>query len=111
LEQKIDLVTAALGARLEIPTVTGETQIIEVPAGAQYGKSIRVPGLGFPVPGFSNSRGDLIVSLQVTTPRDLTERQIELLTEFEKIEEEKKAESPIKGWTRRMGRKIKKALQ
>jgi molecular chaperone DnaJ len=111
LERKIDMVTAALGAEIEIPTVTGESKTAVVPPGSQNGKLLKLKGLGFPRPGHSDFRGDLIVSLSVVTPRDLTSRQRELLEEFAEIEDQKNRESPLKGWTRKVGNKIKKALQ
>ncbi|MDR1308297.1 MAG: molecular chaperone DnaJ [Deltaproteobacteria bacterium] len=111
-ETKIDMVLAALGGDLEVPTVTGETRIVKVPEGAQNGKLIRIPGLGFPSPSSSNgSRGDQIVSLSVVTPKNLTDRQRELLEEFALIEEEKSHEGTLKGWTRKLTDKVKKALQ
>jgi molecular chaperone DnaJ len=78
LERKIDMVTAALGAEIEAPTVTGEIKTLKIPAGAQNGKLLRLPGLGFRNP-VGGGTGDLIVSLIVTTPEDLTERQEEQL--------------------------------
>ncbi|MDR1656361.1 MAG: molecular chaperone DnaJ [Deltaproteobacteria bacterium] len=110
LDYKIDMTLAALGGELEVPTVSGEKRTVYVPAGAQNGKLIRIPEMGFPVPG-SGQRGEQIISLTVTTPRDLTERQIELLEEFAALEAEKKSESPLKGFTRRLGKKIKQVIQ
>jgi molecular chaperone DnaJ len=110
LECKIDMIMAALGGELEVPTVKGEMTTIHVPAGSQNGKLIRIPGLGFPSPN-SGARGDQIVSLAVTIPKDLTDRQIELLEEFNRLEIEKNNENPIKGWGRKIGQKFKKVLQ
>ena len=109
LEKRIDMSLAALGGELEVPTVSGDSRTIHVPAGAQNGKLIRIPGLGFPVPG-SSIRGDQIISLSVATPKDLTERQIELLEEFAAIEEEKRQEGPLKGFTRKLGKTVKKVF-
>jgi molecular chaperone DnaJ len=109
LDRRIDMALAALGGDLEVPTVSGETRTIHVPAGAQNGKLIRIPELGFPVPG-SAVRGDQIISLSVATPKDLTERQIALLEEFAAIEEEKRQEGPLKGFTRKLGKTVKKVF-
>ncbi len=109
LERKIDLVTAALGADIEVPTVTGGTETLTVPAGAQNGKLLRIPGLGFKNPG-GGPVGDLIVSLIVTTPQDLTERQEELLREFAALEDEKNGESTFKRLAKKARRKLKRAL-
>jgi molecular chaperone DnaJ len=112
LERKIDMVLAALGGDLEIPTVTGETRVIEIPAGTQTNKLLKIEGLGFPNPVSPGARrGDLIVSLTVATPRGLTERQEEILLEFARIEEEKNQESTLKSLKRKMGEKIKKVFK
>ncbi|MDR1164853.1 MAG: molecular chaperone DnaJ [Deltaproteobacteria bacterium] len=110
-EKKIDMVLAALGGELEVPTVTGETKIIDVPAGSQNGKLLRLEGLGFPNPANpKRARGDLIVSLAVATPRDLTEEQKELLRKFARLEETKKKESFLGTIKRKVEEKIKNAF-
>ncbi|MDR2199822.1 MAG: molecular chaperone DnaJ [Deltaproteobacteria bacterium] len=115
VDAKIDMVLAALGGDLEIPTVTGETRVVEIPPETQNNKHLRLEGLGFPNPNNpSGRRGDLIVTLTVATPRNLTERQEELLKEFARIEEEKGNESPFKSLTRKMGKvgeKFKKVFK
>ncbi|MDR2613443.1 MAG: molecular chaperone DnaJ [Deltaproteobacteria bacterium] len=110
LEKKIDMVLAALGGEIEIPSVAGPSRILEVPAGSQNGKLLRLEGQGFANPADpSRKRGDFIVALNVTTPKDLTERQKELLREFASIEEEKKGESLFSGIRRKVGEKLKNA--
>ncbi|MDR2349254.1 MAG: molecular chaperone DnaJ [Deltaproteobacteria bacterium] len=112
LERKIDMVLAALGGEIEIPTVTGETKIIDVPAGSQNGKILRVEGLGFPnVLEPHKKRGDLVVGLTVATPKGLTQRQKDLLREFQAIEEEKDQESLFRGITRRVGEKLRNVIK
>lgn len=109
LERKIDLVTAALGAEIEVPTVTGENKALKIPAGFQNGKLLRLSGLGFKNPT-GGATGDLIVQLIVTTPIDLTDRQEQLLREFAKLEDDKKGETGFKRLAKKAGRKLKKAL-
>lgn len=109
LERKIGMVTAALGCEIDVPTVTGGTEKMIVPAGAQNGKLLRLAGQGFKSPT-GGPTGDLIVSLIITTPQDLTERQEELLREFMDLEAEKRGDSPIKRLAKKARRKLKKAL-
>ncbi|MDR2460443.1 MAG: molecular chaperone DnaJ [Deltaproteobacteria bacterium] len=112
LEKKIDMTLAALGGELEIPTVTGETRTVTVPAGTQNGRLLRVDGLGFPhLKNPTRKRGDLIVSLNVLIPKDLTEKQIGLLKEFARLEEEKKNETLFQGIKRKVGEKLKNVLK
>ncbi|MDR2934943.1 MAG: molecular chaperone DnaJ, partial [Candidatus Adiutrix sp.] len=109
LERKIDMVAAALGAEIEVPTVTGETRTLMIPAGIQNGKLMRLPGLGFKNPS-GGVPGDLIVSFSVEIPVDLTERQEELLREFAALEAEKKGESTLSRLAKKARRKLKGAL-
>ncbi len=75
------MAVAALGGDIEIPTIDGDRKRVNIPAGAQTGKRLRLRGLGMSrlrLPG----RGDMIVELFVETPRNLNARQKELLEEF-----------------------------
>jgi molecular chaperone DnaJ len=87
----VSFTQAALGATIEVPTPDGEGHSLELPPGSQSGEEIRLAGLGMPVMARSSrrqshSRGDLVVHLQVVTPRHLTKRQKELLRELEQSE-------------------------
>lgn len=79
-------VEAALGCRKEIPGLDGPLPL-EVPKGIQSGTILRLAGEGMPHPGRSQ-RGDMLVEVRVRTPTKLTERQIELLREFESLDDE-----------------------
>src|SRR5215211_4053680 len=68
---------ASLGARVEVPTLEGPTQI-ELAPGTQPGDSIRLPGRGLPSLR-RGPRGDLRVVANVIVPRHLSGRQRELL--------------------------------
>ncbi|MDR2724519.1 MAG: molecular chaperone DnaJ [Candidatus Adiutrix sp.] len=109
LERKIDMVTAALGAEIKVPTVTGENRALVIPAGIQNGKLLRLPGLGFKNTG-GGAPGDLIVSFMVETPVDLSERQEELLREFAALEAEKNGESTLTRLAKKARRRLKDAL-
>ncbi len=82
----ISFVTAALGGELEVPTLDGKV-MLRIPAGTQTGKMFRVRSKGVkPVRG--GPVGDLICRVTVETPVNLTERQKELLQEFEESVQE-----------------------
>lgn len=73
---------AALGARLKVPTLTGQEEL-QIPAGTQSGERFRIRGQGMPqVRG--GRRGDLVVEVRVVTPSKLTRRQRELLEELDR---------------------------
>jgi len=85
----ISFVQAALGATIEVPTLTGKEKL-KIPRGTQSGKIFRLKGKGIPhVRGFG--RGDQIIETVVTVPTHLTRRQEELLKEFERISESQEA--------------------
>lgn len=84
-ERPISYPQAALGGTAEVPTLGGGTREIDIPAGSQSGDIVRLRGEGLPYPN-SQKRGNLLVVLSVDVPRDLTERQEELLRELAQIE-------------------------
>jgi molecular chaperone DnaJ len=76
-ELRINVVQAALGDRIEVPTLEGPVEIA-IPAGTQYGQSFRLKGRGMPdVRG--GRRGDQYVLVQVVVPKDLSGDQKALL--------------------------------
>ena len=80
-EMPISYATAALGGEIEVPTLGGKVSFT-VPEGTQSGKVFRLRGKG--VKGVrSGLDGDLFCHVVVETPVRLTERQKEMLREFE----------------------------
>jgi molecular chaperone DnaJ len=76
-ELRVNMVQAALGDRIEIPTLEGQVEIA-IPGGTQNGQSFRLQGRGMPdVRG--GRRGDQYVVVQVVVPKDLTVEQKALL--------------------------------
>ena len=71
---------AALGTRVSVPTLDGDEEI-EVPPGTQPGTVVTLRGRGMPTIG-RRGRGDQQVVLNVVIPRNLSERQRELLAEL-----------------------------
>ncbi|MBO7555665.1 MAG: molecular chaperone DnaJ, partial [Neisseriaceae bacterium] len=79
----ISFTVAALGGEVEVPTLNGKAKTT-IPAGTQTGRRLRLRGKG--ITGIrSPMQGDLYCHIVVETPVNLTERQKELLMEFEKI--------------------------
>ncbi|MFN8829369.1 MAG: molecular chaperone DnaJ [Labrys sp. (in: a-proteobacteria)] len=79
----ISMVTAALGGEVTVPAIDGSQVKVPVPEGTQSGKEFRLKGRGMPILR-SRDVGDMYVQVVVETPKKLTKRQRELLTEFEK---------------------------
>ncbi len=82
-EMPVSFTTAALGGEIAIPTLEGQAKV-KIPADTQTGQVLRLRGKG--IKGVrSSSPGDLLCEIVVETPVRLTERQRELLREFEEI--------------------------
>ncbi len=82
-EMPISFTVAALGGEIEIPTLDGKAKI-KISPETQTGKVYRLRGKG--IKGVRSSVfGDLMCHVVVETPVNLTERQKQLLHEFEEI--------------------------
>lgn len=82
-EMPISFAIAALGGEVEVPTLDGKVKL-SIPKETQTGRRMRVKGKGIKSLR-SSAVGDLYCHVVVETPVNLTDRQKELLEEFEKI--------------------------
>jgi molecular chaperone DnaJ len=72
--------TLALGGEIRIPTLDG-SEVFTIPSGTETGTTFRVRGRGMPdVSG--RGRGDLMVTVKVSTPKKLTKEQKKLLEQL-----------------------------
>jgi len=74
---------AALGAKIEVPTLDGLARL-RVPPGTQSGQRFRLRERGVPSPR-GGRRGDVVVEVRLVLPKILDERSKELLREFGRI--------------------------
>jgi molecular chaperone DnaJ len=80
-EVPISFSEAALGAEIDIPTLGGGTEKYQIPEGTQTGTTFTMKGKG--VADVNTKRkGDLIITVNVETPKNLTAEQKKLLQEF-----------------------------
>ena len=77
----ISIVDASLGGTVEVPTVSGGKVKVKVPAGSQHGDQFKLNGKGMPTIR-STSFGDMIISLIIEIPKNLSDNQKRLLREF-----------------------------
>lgn len=80
---EISFTQAALGARIEVPTLDGN-EVLKVAAGTQPGQTVKLKGHGLPDLS-GRRRGDLYVKLQVKTPEGLSKDQRNLLLELARL--------------------------
>ena len=77
----ISFAEAALGAEIEIPILGGKPEKYEIPEGTQSGTTFTIRGKGVPDIN-SKRRGDLIITVLVETPKNLSNDQKKLLRQF-----------------------------
>jgi molecular chaperone DnaJ len=82
----ITVTEAALGAKIEIPTIEGKT-LLRIPPGTQSGQKFRLRGKGA-VSLQGDGKGNQIVEIQVFVPRIADERSKEILRELARLNPE-----------------------
>jgi molecular chaperone DnaJ len=81
----ITVTEAALGAKIEVPTIDGPSRPLRVPPGTNSGQKLRLREKGVPSVRTPGHRGDQYIELQVVVPKPVDERVKELLRELEKL--------------------------
>ncbi|WP_240371198.1 molecular chaperone DnaJ [Anoxybacteroides rupiense] len=96
---------AALGDEIEVPTLHGKVKL-KIPAGTQTGTKFRLKGKGVPnVRGYG--QGDQHVIVRIVTPTKLTEKQKQLLREFDELGDQSMHQGPQDSFFE----KVKKAFK
>ncbi len=83
----VTLSEAALGAKVEVPTIDGRA-LLRIPPGTQCGQKLRLREKGVPSAVTEGQRGDEIVEIQAVTPKVGDERSKEILRELAKLNPE-----------------------
>ncbi|GAA1390196.1 molecular chaperone DnaJ [Luteococcus peritonei] len=80
LTAPVSFTEAALGAEIEVPTLSGSRVTLRIPAGTPNGRTFRVRGKG--VQRKNGSSGDLLVTVEVQVPEELDEKARQALTDY-----------------------------
>ena len=83
----ITVAEAALGAKIEVPTVEGKAQL-RIPPGTQSGQKFRLRDRGIPSLRNPQARGDQFVEVQVTLPKVISEETKELFKRYTQLNPE-----------------------
>jgi len=78
---------AALGAKVEVPTIDGRA-MLKIPPGTQSGQKLRLREKGVPSATKEGARGDEIVEIKTSVPMPRDERSKEILRELAKLNPE-----------------------
>lgn len=78
---------AALGAKIEVPTVEGKAQL-RIPPSTQSGQKFRLKQRGAPSLRNPGARGDQFVEVQIIVPKVISEETKDLLRQYTKMNDE-----------------------
>ena len=87
LKIPVTVAEAALGAKVEVPTIDGRAQL-RIPPGTQGGQKLRMRERGVPSASVEGKRGDQIVTVEIAVPQLRDERSKEILRELAKLNPE-----------------------
>ncbi len=74
VEVPVDVVDAVLGAKVNVPTMTGDVKLT-IPSGTQGGQTFRLTGKGMPHLRNKEQHGDLLVTIRIRIPDSLDEEE------------------------------------
>lgn len=80
----VTMTEAALGAKVEVPTIDGRA-LLRIPPGTQSGQKLRLREKGVPSAASESHRGDEIVTVTIHVPMPRDEKTKELLREIAKL--------------------------
>ena len=79
----LDFPTAALGGKVEVPTIDGKKLAVTIEPGTQPGKSLRLRGKGLPaVKGYGYGTGDMVLNISIYVPKTLSKEEKNALEAF-----------------------------
>ncbi len=87
LRVPVTMSEAALGGKIEVPTIDGRAQL-RIPPGTQGGQKLRMRERGVPSASVEGKRGDQIVTIEIAVPQVRDERSKEILRELAKLNPE-----------------------
>lgn len=78
----ISITQAALGAKIQVPTVDGSDVIVDIPSGTQNGKMLRLKKKGAPIFQRDNDRGDMYIRVIVDVPKHLSIKEKKIMKDL-----------------------------
>ena len=68
----LPVTTAVLGGEVEVPTISGKSVRLKIPALTQNGQVFRLKGYGMPAVGKTDDKGDAYARVEIQLPSQLT---------------------------------------
>jgi len=85
LEVPITLAEAALGAKVDVPTLTEGEVTVTIPPGTSSGAKLRLRGKGI-VNQKTKQPGDQICSIKIVAPKDLSDEERKLYEQLNQLQ-------------------------
>lgn len=89
----VSFVEACLGATIKIPTLSGKDKDLKIPPGTQFGQVFRIERQGVPALNDKKNRGDLYVKVEIEVPKNLGNKEKNLLKQFDGIRKNSNSEN------------------
>lgn len=80
-DKEIKLTESILGTNKEIDTPEGDKVKIKIPAGVKNGELLRLKGKGVPI--MNSQRGDIIIRINVETPKKISKKAKKMIEELQ----------------------------
>jgi curved DNA-binding protein len=80
----VDLFTLLLGGKLSVPAIDRSVKL-DIPSGTNHGRIFRLRGIGMPKIKHPDQRGDLYVTVEATLPKKLTDKEKELVEQWQNM--------------------------
>ncbi|MFW5758603.1 MAG: DnaJ C-terminal domain-containing protein [Bacteroidota bacterium] len=87
IEVTTDLYTAVLGGKVTVNSPAGKYNL-SIPAGTQNSSKLRIKGKGVPSYNDPSKRGDILVQINVSLPKNLSEEEKNLFTQLRQMSKE-----------------------
>ncbi|HEY74100.1 MAG: J domain-containing protein [Chloroflexi bacterium] len=84
----VDLYTAVLGGEVRAPALNGDVSL-KIPPGTNSGSTFLLRGKGMPNPRAPKQYGNVLATVQIKTPQNLSARERELFKELSSLRERK----------------------
>jgi curved DNA-binding protein len=85
IELPVGLYTVILGGSVSVPTLSGGSVLLTIPAETQPGQTFRLAGLGMPAREPSGAKGDLFARIKVELPTHLNEQEKKIFADLARL--------------------------
>jgi DnaJ-class molecular chaperone len=86
VDVSVDVVMSVLGGKVSVPTMSGPVKLT-IPPGSQGGQTFRLKGRGMPSLRNKGEFGDLMATVRIIVPKELSEEERRLYEQLAELSE------------------------